>query len=57
LATNGFGLKEMMQKRFIIALTVVSLLAGSVAGQKKYERPAVKTPDTFRGDSAVLPTD
>src|SRR5258707_7978256 len=47
----------MMQKQFIIALIVVSLLAGSVAGQKKYERPAVKTPDTFRGADAVAPTD
>jgi len=28
---------------------VVSLLAGSVAGQKKYQRPPIKTPDTFRG--------
>src|SRR5258707_3808352 len=46
----------MMQKQFIIALIVVSLLAGSVAGQKKYERPAVKTPDRFRGADAVSPT-
>src|SRR6266481_6795443 len=46
-----------MQKRFIVAVVVVSLLAGSVAGQKKYERPAVKTPDTFRGADAVAPTD
>jgi len=36
---------------------VVGLLAGSVPGQKKYERPAVKTPDTFRGADAVAPTD
>ena len=47
----------MLQKRFIIAAAVVSLLAGSVAGQKRYERPAVKTPDTFRGADAVLPPD
>ena len=46
-----------MTKRFIVAVVVVSLLAGSVAGQKKYERPAVKTPDTFRGADAVAPTD
>jgi multidrug efflux system outer membrane protein len=25
--------------------------------QKKYERPAIKTPDTFRGANAVAPTD
>src|SRR6266852_2211976 len=47
----------MMQKQFIIAAVVVSLLASSVAGQKKYERPVVKTPDTFRGADAVAPTD
>src|SRR5713226_9454296 len=47
----------MMQKRFIVAVIVLSLLAGTVAGQKRYERPAVKTPDTFRGADAVAPTD
>src|SRR5258707_3377626 len=47
----------MMQKRFIVAVIVFSLLAGSVTGQKKYERPAVKTPDTFRGAETVAPTD
>src|SRR5437868_3751679 len=46
-----------MMKRFIVAVIVVSLLAGSAAGQKKYERPAVKTPDTFRGADATAPTD
>src|SRR5882672_5249380 len=38
-----------MTKRFIVSVLVVSLLAGSVAGQKKYQRPPIKTPDTFRG--------
>jgi outer membrane protein, multidrug efflux system len=38
-------------------MVVVNLLAGAVAGQKKYDRPAVKTPDTFRGADAVAPTD
>jgi multidrug efflux system outer membrane protein len=46
-----------MTKRFIVAVVVLSLLAGSVAGQKKYELPAVKTPDTFRGADAVAPAD
>src|SRR5258708_21263292 len=41
----------------MIAVIVVSLLVSSVVGQKKYERPAVKTPDTFRGADAVAPTD
>ena len=43
--------------RLITAALIASLLAGSVAGQKKYERPAVKTPDTFRGANSVAPTD
>src|SRR6266567_7016719 len=46
-----------MTKRFIIVVIVVSLMAGKVAGQKRYERPAVKAPDTFRGVDTVAPTD
>src|SRR5438876_2771396 len=49
--------KETMQKRFTVAAVVISLLAGNMAGQEKYERPLVKTPDTFRGANAVAPTD
>ena len=44
-----------MKTQLTAAVILVSLLAGSVAGQKKYERPPVKTPDTFRGvDTATL---
>jgi len=43
--------------RLVTALLLGCLLSGSVAGQKKYERPDVKTPDTFRGSEAVAPTD
>ena len=50
-------LKKAITRRFIVAAVVVSLLASSVAGQKKYERPAVKTPDTFRGADGTSPTD
>jgi len=50
-------LKEAMTKRFIIVVIVVSLMAGKVAGQKRYERPAVKAPDAFRGSDTVAPTD
>src|SRR6266480_5910977 len=46
-----------MSARLLTAVLIVSLLAGSVAGQKKYERPAVKTPDTFRGSDNIAPTD
>src|ERR1700730_2535419 len=46
-----------MRTRLVSTIVVVGLLTGSVAGQKQYERPAVKTPDTFRGSDAVAPTD
>src|SRR6266478_4037507 len=46
-----------MRSKLIIAVVIVSLLAGSALGQKKYQRPAVKTPDTFRGTDASAPTD
>jgi multidrug efflux system outer membrane protein len=47
-----------MKARLIsVVVTVGLLLGGSAAGQKTYERPAVKTPDTFRGADSVVPTD
>jgi multidrug efflux system outer membrane protein len=39
------------------ALLIGCLLSGSAAAQKKYERPEVKRPDTFRGSDAVGPPD
>jgi multidrug efflux system outer membrane protein len=44
-------------KRLIVAILTVILLAGSAAGQKKDQRPAVNTPDTFRGANAATPID
>jgi multidrug efflux system outer membrane protein len=35
----------------------VSLLTGTVAAQKKYERPPIKTPDEFRGAESTSPPD
>jgi multidrug efflux system outer membrane protein len=46
-----------MRRRFVTVLLIGCLLSGSAAGQKKYERPEVKTPDTFRGSDAVAPPD
>jgi multidrug efflux system outer membrane protein len=46
-----------MRKSLVNALLIGCLLSGSAVGQKKYERPEVKTPDTFRGSEAVAPTD
>lgn len=37
-----------MKKPFIVATIIISLLAGNVVGQKKYQPPAVKKPDNFR---------
>jgi len=48
------GLVEV--KNFITAIVVASLLVGSVAAQKKYQRPTVQTPDTFRGIDSTSPT-
>src|SRR5438445_1626463 len=47
----------MRGTRLITVVVTVGLLAGSATGQKKYERPSVKTPDTFRGANAVAPPD
>jgi multidrug efflux system outer membrane protein len=47
----------MLVRRFGVVLIIVSLLAGSVSGQKKNERPAVNTPGTFRDTVATAPTD
>src|SRR6185437_12249754 len=57
LANGTSDSEREMLNRLVTVVVVVSLLAGSVAGQKKYEPPAVKTPDTFRGADAVAPTD
>jgi multidrug efflux system outer membrane protein len=48
------GLVEV--KNFITAIVVANLLVGSVAAQKKYQRPTVQTPDTFRGIDSTSPT-
>jgi multidrug efflux system outer membrane protein len=44
-----------MVHRLITALLAVSLFAGSALAQKKYQRPPVKTPDTFRGADLAAP--
>ena len=43
-----------MLNRLIIATILASLLALGVPAQKKYERPPVKAPDTFRAADATL---
>ena len=46
-----------MTKRSVVAVILVCLLLSHVAGQKKYERPFVKTPDTFRGVGSAATAD
>jgi multidrug efflux system outer membrane protein len=38
-----------MTNRFVAAVIIVTLYVGTVTGQKKYQRPAVQSPDVFRG--------
>jgi multidrug efflux system outer membrane protein len=45
-----------MKKTFMTVALVFSLVSG-VVGQKKYQRPAVKTPDAFRGVDRTSPTE
>ena len=46
-----------MKKKLITATLVLSLLSGSAMGQKKYQRPPIKTPDEFRGAEPTSPVD
>jgi len=46
-----------MKIKLITATLILSLLSGTAIGQKKYQRPNVKTPDEFRGAAAVSPAD
>ncbi len=41
-----------MGKALISTVLIASLLGGTAVGQKKYQRPQVKTPNTFRGAEA-----
>jgi hypothetical protein len=41
-----------MKKHCLIATIVISLLVNTSLGQKKYQHPLVKAPDTFRGADA-----
>jgi outer membrane protein, multidrug efflux system len=43
-----------MKKRIMMVAVIVSLLSGCMVGPK-YRRPAVKSPDTFRGSAASTP--
>jgi multidrug efflux system outer membrane protein len=49
-----------MNYRVRSAITIflaIGFLAGNATAQKKYARPPVEAPDTFRGADAVAPTD
>ena len=44
-------------KKISAAIVLISLVAASVAGQKKNERPPVSIPNEFRGEDTTAPTD
>src|ERR1700730_13728458 len=46
-----------MRKKLITAALFLSLLSGTAMGQKKYQRPPIKTPDKFRGAESTSPVD
>ncbi|MDT4965323.1 MAG: outer membrane protein multidrug efflux system [Acidobacteriota bacterium] len=50
----GNGIKN---KKLITTTLVLSLLSGTAIGQKKYERPPVKTPAEFRGAEPISQAD
>src|SRR6266851_745463 len=47
--------ERAMSKQLILAIVIVSLLGGTVVGQKKTERPPI--PNTFRGVDTTAPPD
>jgi multidrug efflux system outer membrane protein len=47
--------KDAMTKQLILATVIVSLLGGTIVGQKKTDRPPI--PNTFRGIDATAPAD
>jgi multidrug efflux system outer membrane protein len=53
----ALGKGEVMKKKLITATLVLSLLSGAAMGQKKYQRPPIKTPDEFRGAESTSPAD
>ncbi len=48
-------MKDAMTKQLILATVIVSLLGGTIVGQKKTDRPPI--PSTFRGIDATAPAD
>jgi len=45
----------LMMRNLATAVIIVGLLTSNAAGQKKYQRPAINTPDSFRGTEATAP--
>jgi len=54
---TGVIMNTFAMTRSITTIIVLSLLGGSVAGQKKDQSPAVDTPDRFRGIDTQAPVD
>jgi multidrug efflux system outer membrane protein len=46
-----------MKYKLITATLILLLLSTPAIGQKKYQRPSIKTPDEFRGAESTSPSD
>src|SRR3977135_1542899 len=53
----GYYISRRWRFSLITVALVATLLLGTANSQKKYQRPAVKTPDAFRGVDETGPTD
>ena len=46
-----------MKYKLITATLILLLFSAPAIGQKKYQRPQIKTPDVFRGAESTSPSD
>jgi multidrug efflux system outer membrane protein len=53
----GYYISRRWRFRVITVALIASLLPTTVVGQKKYQRPPLKTPDEFRGAESTSPAD
>ncbi len=53
----GYYISRRWRFRLITVALIASLLSGAAMGQKKYERPPIKTPDEFRGAESTSSAD
>src|SRR6266576_6593873 len=52
-----YYISRRWRSRLITVALIASLLSGAAMGQKKYQRPPIKTPEEFRGAESTSPLD